>query len=226
MEIIGHSYNFNLFAKNNIKPDSESFFKLMPLIQDGFMPTTGEEVNEDGTKNKILRIEKDDDRKNISVTFSNKFISTQITSDTIIDGERAFVILSTVTEKLSAIFSEINGNRVSCIANVIIDNDRDTEEAIYNKYFSDNNEYFEWNIRRAKKSEIHNEQTFNVITINKGKATKINAGSLSQIDAIIISADNNTTPENTEFRFNIRNVNIFKELMSACDRDITSIMER
>ena len=51
MNIIGYAYNFNLFAKNNvIKPDSESIFKLMPFIQDGFMPTTGEEINEDGTK--------------------------------------------------------------------------------------------------------------------------------------------------------------------------------
>ena len=107
MNIIGYAYNFNLFAKNNvIKPDSESIFKLMPFIQDGFMPTTGEEINEDGTKGKVIRVEKETGKRNISVTFSSKFISTQITADEVISKEEASSILNSVFDRLSSLFKE------------------------------------------------------------------------------------------------------------------------
>ncbi len=36
MNLVGISYNFNFFTKNNsIKADSESIYKLMPFINDG-----------------------------------------------------------------------------------------------------------------------------------------------------------------------------------------------
>lgn len=226
MNIIGYAYNFNLFAKNNvIKPDSESIFKLMPFIQDGFMPTTGEEINEDGTKGKIIRVEKETGKRNISVTFSSKFISTQITADEVISKEEASSILNSVFDRLSSLFKENIGNRVSCIMNVIIDNDKETEQAIYSKYFNDDNVFFEWNLRRAKNSSIRDEKTFNILTINKGKAAKFNAGNFVQIDAIIITSDNNTSPENESIRFSFENPSIFIDLLEECLRDTESAME-
>lgn len=226
MNIIGHSYNFNLFAKNNvIKPDSESIYKLMPFIQDGFMPTTAEEINDDGAKLKIIRVEKTIENKNIGIIFSSKFIGVQINSEYKMSKSNILSILTPIFDKLLSLFKGSIGSRVSCVANVIIENDKATDQGIYKKYFNDENVFFEWNLRRAKKTSIHEEKAFNILTINKGKAAKLNSGNLSQIDAIIITSDNNTSPENENIRFGFENTTIFNELLNECLMDTESAME-
>ncbi len=82
MNLVGISYNFNFFTKNNfIKADSDSIYKLMPFITDGFMPTTGDEIGEEGERYKVIRVQKENDDINISITFAKKAILVQITKD-------------------------------------------------------------------------------------------------------------------------------------------------
>ncbi|MCV5713479.1 hypothetical protein OFN39_30015, partial [Escherichia coli] len=82
MNLVGISYNFNFFTKNNsIKADSESIYKLMPFINDGFMPTTGDEISEEGDRYKVIRVQKENKDLNISITFSKRAILVQITKD-------------------------------------------------------------------------------------------------------------------------------------------------
>ncbi|MCH4698611.1 hypothetical protein MKW30_10005 [Streptococcus suis] len=227
MNLVGISYNFNFFTKSNsIKADSESIYKLMPFINDGFMPTTGDEINEEGDRYKVIRLQKENDDINISITFSKKAILIQITKDKEIDNTNLMSLVSPVFAKLREILGDIKGERVACLSNAIIENDQNTERKIYEKFFSDEPNYFEWSVRKASRFIIEGEESNCVLAVNKGVGTKQNngTGNISQIEVIVISCDNNTIAENDSPRFEVNNISIFNELLKKTKADLDKII--
>lgn len=227
MDLVGFSYNFNLFIKNNtIKADSESIYKLMPFITDGFMPTTGDEITEDGEKYKVLRVQKENEDISTSITFSRKAILIQITRDQEINKDELMKSVDFIFGKLKEVLGDMKGERAACIANVIIENDDTTEIKLYKKFFIDEPEYFEWAVRKAKNFTIDNEKSNSVLSINKGMGTKQShgTGSISQIEVIIVSCDNNTIIENNTPRFDLGNTSIFNELLTKTKSDLDKVI--
>ncbi|WP_438335833.1 hypothetical protein ACSYAE_16980 (plasmid) [Edwardsiella tarda] len=227
MNLVGISYNFNFFTKNNfIKADSDSIYKLMPFITDGFMPTTGDEIGEEGERYKVIRVQKENDDINISITFAKKAILVQITKDKEIDNVSLIGLVSSTFLKLRETLGDIKGDRAACIANVIIENDQETEEKIYRKFFSDEPSYFEWAVRKASKFVIDGEQSNCVLAVNKGIGTKQNngTGNISQIEVIVVSCDNNTIHENNTPRFDVDNISIFNELLKKTKAELDKII--
>lgn len=227
MNLVGISYNFNFFTKNNsIKADSESIYKLMPFINDGFMPTTGDELSEEGDRYKVIRVQKETEEINTSITFAKKAVLLQVTSDKEVDSHALMAVVNSILTKLKDVLGDIKGERAACIANLIIENDQKTEEIIYKKFFTDNPEYFEWSVRKAKKFVIDGENANSVLAVNKGMGTKQNngTGSISQIEVIVISCDNNTIAENETPRFEIDNSSIFNELLKKTKSDVDKVI--
>ena len=227
MNLVGISYNFNFFTKNNsIKADSESIYKLMPFINDGFMPTTADEISEEGDRYKVIRVQKENADVNISITFAKKAILVQITKDKEIEAVNLMGLVSSTFAKLRETLGEIKGERAACIANAIIENDQETEERIYKKFFTDEPSYFEWSVRRANKFVIEGEESNCVLAVNKGLGTKQynGTGSISQIEVIVVSCDNNTIAENNTPRFEVNNTTIFNELLNKTKQDLDKII--
>lgn len=227
MNLVGISYNFNFFTKNNsIKADSESIYKLMPFINDGFMPTTGDEISEEGDRYKVIRVQKENEDLNISVTFSKKAILVQITNDKEIDNVNLMDLVNSTFAKLRETLGEIKGDRAACIANTIIENDQETEERIYKKFFSDEPNYFEWAVRKASRFIIEGEESNSVLAVNKGLGTKQNngTGNITQIEVIVVSCDNNTIAENNTPRFELNNISIFNELLKKTKMDLDKVI--
>ncbi|MCV5289463.1 hypothetical protein OFB97_29425, partial [Escherichia coli] len=94
-------------------------------------------------------------------------------------------------------------DRTACIANAILENDKETEEKIYKKFFSDEPSYFEWALRKASRFIVEGEESNSVLAVNKGLGTKQNngTGNITQIEVIVVSCDNNTIAENNTPRF-------------------------
>lgn len=227
MNFVGISYNFNFFIKNHhIKADSDSIYKLMPFITDGFMPTTGDEISAEGEKNKVIRVQKENDDINTSITFSKKAILIQITRDKEIDNNELMGMVEPILKRLKETLGDIKGERAACIANVIIENDKETEENLYKKFFKDEPNYFEWAVRKASKYKIDNEETNCILAVNKGTGTKQNngTGSIVQIQVIIVSCDNNTIEENDSPRFELENTHIFNELLKKTKADLDKVI--
>ncbi|EDB1945071.1 hypothetical protein F9P46_23695 [Salmonella enterica subsp. enterica] len=227
MNLVGISYNFNFFTKNNsIKADSESIYKLMPFINDGFMPTTADEISEEGDRYKVIRVQKENADVNISITFAKKAILVQITKEKEIEAVNLMGLVSSTFAKLRETLGEIKGERAACIANAIIENDQETEERIYKKFFTDEPSYFEWSVRRANKFVIEGEESNCVLAVNKGLGTKQynGTGSISQIEVIVVSCDNNTIAENNTPRFEVNNTTIFNELLNKTKQDLDKII--
>lgn len=227
MNLVGISYNFNFFTKNNsIKADSESIYKLMPFINDGFMPTTGDEISEEGDRYKVIRVQKENKDLNISITFSKRAILVQITKDKEIDNVNLMDIVSSTFSKLRETLGDIKGDRTACIANAILENDKETEEKIYKKFFSDEPSYFEWALRKASRFIVEGEESNSVLAVNKGLGTKQNngTGNITQIEVIVVSCDNNTIAENNTSRFELNNISIFNELLKKTKMDLDKVI--
>lgn len=227
MNLVGISYNFNFFTKNNsIKADSESIYKLMPFINDGFMPTTGDEISEEGDRYKVIRVQKENKDLNISITFSKRAILVQITKDKEIDNVNLMDIVSSTFSKLRETLGDIKGDRTACIANAILENDKETEEKIYKKFFSDEPYYFEWALRKASRFIVEGEESNSVLAVNKGLGTKQNngTGNITQIEVIVVSCDNNTIAENNTPRFELNNISIFNELLKKTKMDLDKVI--
>ncbi|MDZ7500829.1 hypothetical protein U5E82_29425 [Klebsiella oxytoca] len=227
MNLVGISYNFNFFTKNNsIKADSESIYKLMPFINDGFMPTTGDEISEDGDRYKVIRVQKENKDLNISITFSKRAILVQITKDKEIDNLDLMSLVNSTFSKLRETLGDIKGDRIACIANAIVENDQETEEKIYKKFFSDEPSYFEWAVRKASRFIVEGEESNSVLAVNKGLGTKQNngTGNVTQIEVIVVSCDNNTIAENNTPRFELNNISIFNELLKKTKIDLDKVI--
>ncbi|HEP0872107.1 hypothetical protein ACU6ZH_11865 [Klebsiella aerogenes] len=227
MDLILFSFNINLFTQGSIlTPESKSIMKLMPFINEDFFPSHGEGINnETGVSSKVLKVEKEMDGCRLSVVFAPWAISIIVES-------RSFVECSQVISKVEYLINLLNncfgdksimGSRLATILTVGLKNTPELDEVIYNKYFKGETRPFEWSFRQAHTSKFEDEDTFNIVSVNKGHATIGYGGVVFDGDAIVVNVDNNTLPVNTVKRFSLGENSFLNNLITKTIGDFLSI---
>ncbi|MGI6901227.1 hypothetical protein [Leclercia adecarboxylata] len=229
-EMLASGIQINFFlAANTLPAEPGSIIKLMPFIEEGFFPGFGEIIAENGVKLKNLRIEKELNANHITVTFGVKMININIDSvngssltyDTVANNYKYVITL------LKKIFDDasLKSNRIAAIVNEGYKYDSNLELKIYEKFFSDKDVAYEWSFRQARKDVFEGEEIFNVIAAQRGFATINVKGTISESEAILVSVDNNTVPDNYELRFNLESEALVLALINKSLDEISKIKE-
>lgn len=226
MELVGSTTQFNFFVSSSVMPaEPEAIVKLMPFISSGYVPSFGEEVNENGLRHKILRLEKEINSINYSVTFTQKAISIQIDSArfeaSIEIFENVVVILSLLNDVLKV--NKPISYRLSVVCNQGYIYEKTIEERVYNKIFAGGAIPFEWSFRHAHKDMLGEESIYHVVAATRGVALVTIKGSVSQHDTIMFSIDNNTSDKNLDFRFSINDHSFLKSLFDKTLSDFNNL---
>lgn len=200
-------YQFNYFLKQAlVESAAGSIISLMGAFKNKFLPTFVDEMTP-GANKKAIRMVGIEEYDGISVLFASESIHVNILyRDSGFDKTGALNKMQFINGAINEINPTVKAWRLSVLATSI---DRATDSfnsKMYNKYFSDDNssEYFEWNVRRAKKSSA-NSESLNVITIVNRNAVMNAFNPTETFDAIVTQIDVNTVPEGTSERFEIEN---------------------
>lgn len=226
MPILASSYAFNFITNNiQISPDSEGVTKLVPIITQGFLPSINDEII-NGVPAKILKLEKNEDNVGAAILFRGDIIAIEISSDNILEPTLIEQKLTSIISSLSPFLNNLKAKRISSVINIITDNsDKAFEDKIYNSLFKDENNLFEWSVRKVSEKDIDGEQTYNLITVHKGHSIKSQNGVFQNIKTITITADNNTVPLNQLERFDFSYSSLLSKLFSKSLEDIHSIIK-
>lgn len=228
MELIGSSAQINFFVTNSLlATDSSSIIKLMPLIQEDYMPSYGEEINDDGSKSKVVRLEKQIDSRVFSITFASKSLIVQIDSAKQAISKECFNEIEKIYFILLKVFSGISpkANRLSVVINDGYKYQPEVESKLLSSYFSTKEKPFEWNLKQAFKSEFLGESIFHIVALNRGVALANIHGNVTRADTILFTIDNNTNPENSDFRYTLDNTEFLKALFMKSLSDIDAFLE-
>lgn len=200
-------YQFNYFLKQAlVESAAGSIISLMGAFKNKFLPTFVDEMTP-GANKKAIRMVGIEEHDGASVLFASESIHVNILyRESGLDKVDALNKMQFINDAINEINSTVKAWRLSVLVTSI---DRATDafnSKMYNKYFSDNgfNEYFEWNVRRAKKSSA-NSEALNVITIVNRNAVMNAFNPAETFDAILTQVDVNTAPEGTSERFDIEN---------------------
>lgn len=229
-ELIAISAQINFFlTTSTLSAEPSSILKLMPFIEKGFFPGFVDVTSDNGVKSKNLRIEREQDSVNLTVTFGNRIININIDAlqSKSLNVESLISNYKFIIELLKETFKDVSlkSNRVAVVLNEGYKYDPDFESAIHNKFFKDETIPFEWSFRRADRGVIAGEAVFNVKAAQRGFAAINIKGNLSETEALLISVDNNTVPENTDARFSFDNDNMILELINKTYSEMSKIKE-
>lgn len=227
-ELIAVSTQINFFLTTNTLPaEPSSILKLMPFIEKGFFPGFVDIISDNGVKSKSLRIERELDYVNLTVTFGVRIIhinidalqSKTLTIETLIANYKFITGLLKETFKDTSLKS----NRVAVVLNEGYKYDSDFELAIYNKFFKDDVIPFEWSFRKANRVSFVGEDLFNIIAAQRGFASINIKGNLSEAEALMINVENNTVLENTNARFDFDNDHLILDLINKTYSEMSEI---
>ncbi|MBC3631656.1 hypothetical protein [Klebsiella michiganensis] len=226
MNLVHFTTNINLFLPHPLlAPESKSIIKLMPFIEDGFLPSHGEAINSDtGMTSKIIRVDKDINDAHITLAFTPWAINIRFESRNSLDSEFLKFLLTYVYELLEKTFSfdEVRFHRVATIITNAFEYESNLESSIYNKFFKGENIPFEWSLKQARESIEGDHKIFNVININKGYAVVSFKVQVYEGDAIVISIDNNSRGFDDNFRFTLNDKDVVSRLLTQTLEDIST----
>ncbi|ECQ0146936.1 hypothetical protein P4040_004616 [Salmonella enterica] len=205
-------YQFNYFLKKAlVESAAGSVISLMGSFKNKFLPTFVDEMTP-GANKKAIRMVGIEEYDGVSVLFASESIHVNILyRDRGLDKVDALNKMEFINNAINEINSTVKAWRLSVLVTSI---DRATDafnSKMYNKYFGDNasSDYFEWNVRRAKKSSV-NSESLNIITVVNRNPVMNAFNPTETFDAIVTQIDVNTSPEVASERFDVEN-----ELMSV-----------
>lgn len=222
MQMIGSSTQVNFFInKTLLKADNKAILKLVPFIEDGFVPSFGEEVNGNGVKNKILRIEKESEGLICTITFGIQAISFQFDSSVTEVKAELFEKVQILVKKLVLLFdSELSEvNRISVVINQGYEYNADFEARIHNKFFKSEIIPYEWNFRRACETEFENVPIYHILAVTKGTAIININGAISERNTVLLSVDNNVNVDIASQKFRLDDLSFAGSLFSKSVTD-------
>lgn len=228
MELIAAGIQVNFSLTLGVLPaEPTSIMKLMLFIEKGFFPSFIDIPSENGVKSKALRIERELNEITLSVTFSGKNIG--INFDTLqmqkFNISEIYESIDLVTGLLIRSFPDINikANRAAVVINEGYKFNQEFEKRLFNMFFKNESQAIEWSFRIANKDQLSGENIFNVTAIQRGLATVDIKGNKSEADALLITIDNNTTPENSDSRFDLNSGIITRELIKKSFDDMKEV---
>lgn len=227
MELIGSSAQVNFFTTGALLvADSSSIIKLMPLIQENYMPSYGEEVSDDGSKNKVFRLQKEIGTRVFSITFALKGLIIQIDSGKEVISANCFDEINKIYSLIVNIFDGVvpKANRLSVVINNGYKYHAESEQRLLDRFFKIEKKTFEWNFRQAFREVYSGEDINYLIGVNRGMALSNIHGNVTKADTILFTIDNNTTPDNIDFRFNLDDLTLLKSLFVKSIGDIEELM--
>lgn len=228
MEMIGSSTQINFFINNTLlQADSKAILKLVPFIEDGFVPSFGEEVTENNVKNKIFRIEKEFDGFNYIITFGTQVVSFQFDTPSIPVQDDLFDNFRQLLDKLINVFhNELPlVNRVSVVINQGYHYHSDLDVRLHGKFFKPQVIPSEWNFRRAIATEFENIPIYHVIAITKGHAIINIRGEVSEKETILLTVDNNVDIGRVSKKFKFDDLSFISPLFLKSVSDFYSTLE-
>jgi len=198
-------YQFNYFIKQAVVESvAGSVISLMGAFKNKFLPTFVDEMTA-GSNKKAIRMVGIEEYNGASVLFASECIHiTILYREDGLNKIDALEKLQVINGAINEVNPAVKSWRLSVLVSSI---DRATDSfnsKMYKKYFGEDNsnEYFEWNVRRAKKSSSSSEALNVITTINRN--TVMNAFNPTEaFDAIVTQIDINTVPEVTSERFHI-----------------------
>lgn len=228
MKMIGSSTQVNFFINTTLlQADSKAILKLVPFIEDGFVPSFGEELSGNGVKNKIFRIEKEVDDFNYVITFGTQVVSFQFDTPVNQASVELFNIVKIQVEKLIATF---NGelppiNRVSVVINQGYEFNSELEFKLHNDFFKVQEIPYEWNFRRAMTAEFESTPIYEIVSVTKGSAIINIRGNTSEKETILLTIDNNINIDRTTKTFRFDDLSFVESLFTKSISDFYRLLE-
>jgi len=231
---INLKYQIAIFgAFEEIVPNPDTLKYLIETFSDkALIPTTFQEIGQNGLVNR-LRLKSMDDLFNI-VFSSNRIdiLKTNQSDDNVEMGSLEKFIKESmdISRKINIKFPK-KFNRLAFVTNMFIKElDKDEMYSIYQKTVNSIdlyklNEPIEWNNRVASRIpvKLNSEELFNVISeINRVKGNRKIRSGIQPFDRIELNFDINTSQTNTDYRFEIDDVNLFLDKAVELERQLES----
>ena len=204
-------FQFSYFTRGQFIDNAPvSISPIMMAFENKFLPSYADEISPHGLR-KVIRIVGINEFDGVAVLFSSESVNiNMLYRDYKPKEEEVFARLDFIINALSKINSNIKVWRLASIVTSVERVTYENSERMYSKFFADgaHNDFFEWNVRRAKKEQYESEVLNVVATISRGPVTNT-INPTENFDAVIVQLDVNTAAEKTTDRFNISRDIIF-----------------